>query len=72
MSVQTYANTEKNQWNGFYVLVRMDCYGLFCQGKNSANQLIWLIKNDEIVILPLTQVISQLLFLQETTEVEII
>ena len=30
MSVQTYANTEKNQWNGFYVLVRMDCYGLFC------------------------------------------
>ena len=58
ISIQTYANTEKNQFNDFYVFVRIDWYGLFCYGKNSAKQLIWLIENDKIVILALTQVLS--------------
>ena len=31
---------------------------LSCYGKNSAKQLIWLIENDKIVILALTQVLS--------------
>ena len=50
----------------------MDWYGLFYYGKNSAKQPIRLIENDKIVILALTQVISQLLSLQENTEAEII
>ena len=36
MLVQTYANTEKNQRNGFYVFIRMNWHGMFCYSKDSA------------------------------------